>query len=112
MRLEDVDGDGVIDAIASGTGEFTVWRNGGADGWSAPASRPIESDDGPAGVDFADPHVHLADMNGDGLHDIVRVSSDRVEYWHGARRRELRRARRDGGQPEPPGPRRRPGQRR
>lgn len=80
VRLMDVDGDGVVDAIASAPGEFTVWRNGGADGWSAPASRPIEGD-GPDGVDFGDARVHLADMTGDGLQDIVRISSGAVEYW-------------------------------
>jgi RHS repeat-associated protein len=83
VRLMDVDGDGVVDAIASGTGGFTVWRNGGGDGWSEPAFRPSSNGDGPAGIDFADPLVHLADMNGDGLPDIVRVGSGLVEYWPG-----------------------------
>lgn len=83
VRLMDYDGDGIVDAIASGPGEFTVWHNGGADGWSAPAIRSIDGDDGPSGVDFADPHTHLADMNGDGFQDVVRVSSGLVEYWPG-----------------------------
>jgi len=83
VRLMDADGDGRVDAIASDTNAFTVWRNGGPDGWSEPAIRPITDDGGPAGVDFADPLVHLADMNGDGLPDIVRVASGRVEYWPG-----------------------------
>jgi RHS repeat-associated protein len=85
VRLMDADGDGRVDAIASDTNGFTVWRNGGPDGWSEPMSRPIENADGPSGVDFADPLVHLADMNGDGLPDVVRIASGRVEYWPGLR---------------------------
>ncbi|MBC6461716.1 toxin TcdB middle/N-terminal domain-containing protein [Actinomadura sp. HBU206391] len=83
VRLMDVDGDGRVDAIASDTTGFTVWRNGGPDGWSEPLHRPVEHADGPVGVDFADPLVRLADMNGDGLLDIVRIASGRVEYWPG-----------------------------
>ncbi len=83
VRLMDANRDGRVDAIASDTNAFTVWRNGGPDGWSEPVSHPIEDSDGPAGVDFADPLVHLGDMNGDGLPDIVRVRSGRVEYWPG-----------------------------
>ena len=83
VRLMDADGDGRVDAIASDTNRFTVWRNRGAEGWSEPVNHPIEDANGPAGVDFADPLVHLADMNGDGLPDIVRIASGRVEYWPG-----------------------------
>ena len=83
VRLTDVDGDGVVDALASGNGAFTLWRNRGADGWSEPEVRPIEDPDGPAGIDFADARVHLADLNGDGMQDLVRVSSGLVEYWPG-----------------------------
>lgn len=83
VRLTDLNADGIVDAIASGTGAFTVWRNHGADGWSEPSNRPVENGTGPAGIDFADPLIQLADMNGDGLADIVRVASGRVEFWPG-----------------------------
>src|SRR5207248_7043701 len=33
------------------------------------------------GVDLADPRVRLADMTGDGLHDIVLVRSGNITYW-------------------------------
>ena len=84
VRLTDSDGDGVVDAIASGPGAFTLWRNGGADGWSAPDRARSTIADGPGGRSTSPtPHVHLADMNGDGLADLVRVRSGRVEYWPG-----------------------------
>ncbi|MEZ4252403.1 MAG: SpvB/TcaC N-terminal domain-containing protein [Polyangiales bacterium] len=34
-------------------------------------------------VDFADPEVRLADMNGDGLTDIVKMRRGRVVWWPG-----------------------------
>ncbi|MBX3247859.1 MAG: hypothetical protein KF901_11825 [Myxococcales bacterium] len=34
-------------------------------------------------VDFADPEVRLADMNGDGLTDIVKIRRGRVVWWPG-----------------------------
>ena len=44
-------------------------------------------------VAFSDPRVRLADMNGDGLLDIVCVSDGSVEYWpnlgHGAWARRI-----------------------
>ena len=83
VRLMDINGDGVVDAIASTSRAFTVWRNEGADGWSEPMNRPVDSENGPAGIDFSDPLVYLADMNGDGLADIVRVVPGLVEYWPG-----------------------------
>ena len=82
VRLMDCDADGVVDAIASGPAGLTIWRNGGADGWSAPEPRPPDAG-GPSDIDFADARTQLADMNGDGLPDLVRVSSGLVEYWPG-----------------------------
>jgi hypothetical protein len=32
-------------------------------------------------IDFADPHVRLADMTGDGLQDIVLLRNGSVAYW-------------------------------
>src|SRR5206468_2042743 len=32
-------------------------------------------------VSFSDPRVKLADLNGDGLQDVVLVHDGRVDYW-------------------------------
>ncbi|MBZ0121594.1 MAG: FG-GAP-like repeat-containing protein, partial [Sandaracinaceae bacterium] len=34
-------------------------------------------------IDFEDPEIRLADMNGDGIQDIVQISRGRVRYWPG-----------------------------
>ena len=83
LRLTDGNADGRIDAIMSGRRAFVMWLNQGDQGWSEPlltvkgdgAERPD--------VDFADSLVRLADMNGDGLDDLVRIRSGRIEYWPG-----------------------------
>jgi len=77
LRLLDADGDGRIDAMASLGRSFAVWLNQGERGWAEPllALRPSDV------PDLADRTVHLADMTGDGLLDVVRVRSGRIEYW-------------------------------
>ena len=34
-------------------------------------------------VRFSDPDIKLADMNGDGLADIVRIRKGDIRYWPG-----------------------------
>lgn len=80
LRMIDVDGDGLIDALASQERAFLWWRNQGDRGWASPLVVPKSSED-LREVDFADRDIHLADMTGDGSQDIVRVRSGRVEYW-------------------------------
>ena len=55
----------------------TTGRAAGTGRRSAPARGLDEFPD----VSFADPRVKLADMNGDGLQDIVLVHDGRVDYW-------------------------------
>ncbi|MFO1498527.1 MAG: SpvB/TcaC N-terminal domain-containing protein [Verrucomicrobiota bacterium] len=80
LRLLDADGNGVVDAMTSQRRAFVWWRNGGRNGWDDPALIP-KSDPDLLQVDLNDPDIHLADMTGDGLPDIVRVRSGSVEYW-------------------------------
>lgn len=75
-RLGDLDGDGVVDALYTTQRGLVNFRNRGRDGWAEPtiaANVPR--------VNFADPLTFMADMTGDGLPDIVRVRSGRIEYW-------------------------------
>jgi RHS repeat-associated protein len=76
-RLIDLDGDGVADALRTGT-TLQVYLNDRAAGWVAqPAGggSPLDA------VSFADPRVKLADMTGDGLTDVVLIASGRLQYW-------------------------------
>lgn len=77
-RLTDVTGDGLPDAVRL-TGQSLDWSPSlGEDGY-APA-RPGRS---APPVSFADAlgSLFLADMTGDGLTDIVRITNGDVRYW-------------------------------
>lgn len=76
VRLGDLDGDGVVDALYSTRRGLISYRNRGRDGWAEPTISPNFPQ-----VDFADPLTYMADMTGDGLPDLVRVRSGQVEYW-------------------------------
>ena len=80
MRMLDVDGNGLVDAMLSQRRAFAWWQNEGRQGWTEPRLAPKMQADLMA-LDFSDPDIHLADMTGDGLLDIVRVQSGRVDYW-------------------------------
>ena len=82
VRLVDLDGDGITDAVRSGT-RLECFFNDAELGWTARAVRQVErkSLEQFPNVDFADPRVRLADMTGDGLHDVVLIYDGNVEYW-------------------------------
>jgi RHS repeat-associated protein len=87
LRFVDVDGDGRADVLLAGDHLFTWFPSRGADGFGAPetaSKEPVGRDEerGPALV-FADvsQSIHLADMTGDGLADIVRIRNGDVCYW-------------------------------
>jgi hypothetical protein len=80
VRLMDLDGDGVTDALRTGP-RFELYYNDPEDGWSDLELRErIRSDSFPD-ISFEDPRVKLADMTGDGLQDIALVHNGRLEYW-------------------------------
>ena len=75
VRLVDLDGDGVTDAIRSGA-RLECFFNDPVEGWHS--TRPVRS--GPT-FSFADPRVHWADLTGDGLQDVALVHDGNLEYW-------------------------------
>lgn len=80
VQLVDLDGDGVTDAIRSGE-RFELYFNDPHEGWGETRRTARRSLDEFPNVDFADPRVRWADMNGDGLQDVVMVHDGNVEYW-------------------------------
>ncbi len=78
-RLVDLDGDGVIDLLVTGSDYFRLYYRLPGGGWSRrPATIPAA--EAPR-ASLLDPHVFLADMTGDGLQDLVRVDGGGVEHW-------------------------------
>ncbi len=80
VKLVDLDGDGVTDAIRSST-RLEYFFNDPKQGWNT--TRWVERQELEVfpNVDFADPHVKWGDMTGDGLQDIALVYDGTVEYW-------------------------------
>ena len=80
VRLIDLTGDGVTDAVRAGT-RLECFFHDSADGWSGPqAARALDSEGLPQ-ITLTDHRVHWADMTGDGLQDLVLVHGGAVEYW-------------------------------
>ena len=80
LRMVDIDGDGVIDALRTGV-SFELFHNDPAHGWQPPELVQRRSLDEFPDVSFADHRVKLGDMTGDGLHDILLVDQGRIDYW-------------------------------
>jgi RHS repeat-associated protein len=92
VRLVDLDGDGVVDALRTGT-RLEHFFNDPDRGWHRLHVAERAARETFPNVTFSDPRVRLADMSGDGLLDIVCVSDGSVEYWpnlgHGAWARRI-----------------------
>ena len=101
-RVMDVDGDHLIDIVRTTGTVMQTWRNlGWLPGGEGKFGRALPSSSSPSGyvtdsapyetcllhdglpVDFADPEVRIADMNGDGLQDLVKMRRGRIVYWPG-----------------------------
>lgn len=84
LRLLDLTGDGLSDALVTADEHFLWYRGQGEQGFSTPERIPRTHDLAVfPDISFNDPgqSVRLADMNGDGLADIVVVHGHRVDYW-------------------------------
>jgi RHS repeat-associated protein len=100
LRRVDVNGDGLVDVVVTTGTEvetfFALGKFADGDGqfghaeWTSATTASISNDPVTACVPwagtpvrFGDSDVRLADMNGDGLADIVKVHEGSIEYWPG-----------------------------
>ncbi|MCC6903010.1 MAG: hypothetical protein IT377_28835, partial [Polyangiaceae bacterium] len=99
-QVMDVDFDGLVDVVVSTGTEiqtyFALGRLPGGDGrfgqggWTGAATASLSTEPvrtcvpwSATPVRFSDPDIKVADMNGDGISDIVRVRKGDVRYWPG-----------------------------
>jgi RHS repeat-associated protein len=84
LRFVDLNGDGHADVLITENEVFTWYASLAEEGFSSAQQvrKPLDEEKGPRLV-FADgtQSVYLADMSGDGLTDLVRISNGAVCYW-------------------------------
>ncbi len=80
VKLVDLDGDGVTDAMRSGT-RLECFFNDPHTGWNGTRWVERQAIEVFPNVNFSDPRVKWADISGDGLQDIMLVYDGNVEYW-------------------------------
>ncbi len=81
VKLVDLDGDGVTDAIRSGN-RLECYFNDPAKGWDQThfVERQTALADFP-NVSFSDPRVKWGDFTGEGMQTIAMVTDGNVVYW-------------------------------
>ena len=84
LKFIDLDGDGHADVLITEDDAF-VWHASLAEAGFGPARRvaqALDEEKGPRLI-FADgtQSIHLADLSGDGLTDLVRIRNGEVCYW-------------------------------
>jgi RHS repeat-associated protein len=76
VQLIDLDGDGITDVLRNGD-RFECFYNHPEKGFYKVRTAEKLF----ANFSFNDSRIRFADMTGDGLQDIVLISSGRVQYW-------------------------------
>jgi RHS repeat-associated protein len=84
VRTIDLTGDGHADVLITDDVAITWYRSLAEDGYEygGRVAQALDEERGPR-VAFADPleSIHLADLSGDGLTDLVRVRNGEICYW-------------------------------
>ena len=80
VRLVDLDGDGITDAVRSGS-RMECFFQDSKEGWRETIQVPRKRLEEFPDVNFSDPRIKWADMSGDGMQDIVMVHDGRIDYW-------------------------------
>lgn len=84
LRLVDLTGDGLADVLLAAEDGF-IWHPSLGEAGFGPAHRVALAPDDEAAprrlASSASESLHLADMSGDGLSDIVRIRNAEVSYW-------------------------------
>ncbi len=80
VKLVDLNGDGVTDAIRSGS-RLECFFNDPKLGWKDIRWVERQALEIFPNINFSDPRVKWGDMTGDGLQDIVLVHDGHIEYW-------------------------------
>jgi RHS repeat-associated protein len=80
VKLVDLTGDGVTDAIRSGS-RMECFFNDPKQGWNETRWVERQALEKFPNINFSDPRVKWGDMTGDGLQDILLVHDGHIEYW-------------------------------
>ncbi|MEO0536834.1 MAG: SpvB/TcaC N-terminal domain-containing protein [Cyanobacteria bacterium P01_A01_bin.123] len=80
VKLVDINGDGVTDALRSGT-QLEHYFNTPREGWNLTRFVERQALQTFPNVNFSDPRVRLGDLSGDGLQDILLIHDGLIEYW-------------------------------
>lgn len=85
LKFIDLNGDGFADILISENEVFTWYPSLTRQGFGNPEQvrKGWDEEQGPTTLVFTDPtqSIYLADIDGDGLTDIVRVRNGEVCYW-------------------------------